>query len=91
MTVEELTVEDAKLGYNIIKKPEPLVKLLPCVCGCNQRSKWYSNKLVWYKCNKCGFVSSGAYTERDTRIKWNEAVEKASVEVNVNELETYCD
>lgn len=84
MTVKELKIEAAKLGYNIIKKPEPmpLVKLLPCVCGCNKRSKWYSNKLSWYKCNKCGFTGGSAYNERDVRIKWNEAVEKAKTEMN---------
>ena len=33
MTVEELKIEANKLGYNIIKKPEPKEKKLPCICG----------------------------------------------------------
>ena len=52
MTVEELKVEAAKLGYYLIKKPD---KYIPCTCGANSRRfRWIDNKPT-LTCSKCGY------------------------------------
>lgn len=49
MTYEELKKEADKLGYKLIKKPEP-VKRLPCTCGCKRVYNCYSSHYSGYKC-----------------------------------------
>lgn len=52
MTVEELKVEAAKLGYYLIKKPD---KYIPCTCGANSRRfRWINNKPT-LTCSGCGY------------------------------------
>lgn len=83
MTVEELKAEAKKLGYSVIKKPEP-VKLLPCVCGAkhiqnlvrfDQRNR--DNCGEFYRCYRCRLEGKPALKNRQARLNWNEAVERA--------------
>lgn len=78
MTVEELKLEAAKLGYNITKKPEP-VKLLPCVCGHNKRHLWFDceTQMHFYRCGYCGFDGYQSKTKKDAKTNWNKAIEEA--------------
>lgn len=73
MTVEELRAEANALGYNIIKKPEPLPKLLPCSCGSVRRERWVGtgsyNKVI-IRCSRCGKMAYGK-NERKARENWN--------------------
>ena len=52
MTVEELKIEAAKLGYYLIKKPD---KYIPCTCGANSRRFRYINNKPTLTCSKCGY------------------------------------
>lgn len=78
MTVEELRAEAKALGYNIIKIPPPKEKLLPCVCGCTRRERWWGthdyNQTI-FRCRKCGREASGE-NERKARHNWNEMVRR---------------
>lgn len=77
MTVEELKLEAAKLGYNIIKKAEN-IKFLPCVCGYNKRNLWFcSNNMCFYKCQRCGFSGYKGKTQNEAKRNWNKAIEEA--------------
>lgn len=80
MELEELKAEAEKLGYTIVKKRE-YIRLKPCVCGHNRRSRWVVCGTGFsgyqYACNKCGFKGGTGSSERAARIAWNEAVEEA--------------
>lgn len=52
MTVEELKVEAAKLGYYLIKKPD---KYIPCTCGANNRRFRWINGKPTLTCSRCGY------------------------------------
>ena len=74
-TVKELKEEADRLGYNIIKKSES-EKLLPCVCGCNQRSHLFNPEFKILKCKRCGleaFVNKNA-SEIELKKEWNRTV-----------------
>ena len=73
MTVEELRAEANALGYNIIKKPEPLPKIPPCSCGSGRRERWvgqasYNKEIIL--CPRCGKKAFGK-NEREARENWN--------------------
>lgn len=57
------------------------VRLKPCVCGSNRRTKWMvirdGESGYRYQCNQCGFYGDFGNSERAARIAWNEAVEEA--------------
>lgn len=73
MTVEELKDEAKKLGYNIIKIPEPLEPLLPCVCGRKKPQCWYGLNFYVYRCPDCGRAGKSG-KNREARHSWNEMV-----------------
>ncbi len=77
MTVEELKLEAAKLGYSIIKKVEN-IKFSPCVCGYNKRELWWnSNDNMWfYKCKRCEFSGYKGKTQNEAKRNWNKAIEE---------------
>ena len=76
MTVEELKIEAEKLGYNIIKKPEP-IKLSRCVCGNYKptlyvRSNCNDKTDVWYYiCPKCNLEANESKTKYGAKENWN--------------------
>jgi hypothetical protein len=72
MTVEELKIEAAKLGYNIIKK-QPYIKLEKCQCG-KKPQVGYGINYVFCRCNYCKTEGPHALTERQARLNWNEMV-----------------
>ena len=79
MTVEELKKEAAKLGYNIIKKQE-YIRFKPCICGCNQRKRWYGinsyETTVFFKCKNCGLTSPKGSDEKEAKLNWNKMIEE---------------
>ena len=76
MTVEELKVEAAKLGYKIIKKQE-YIKFKPCICGCNKRGLWYrSGGTRLYKCNNCGLEAPEGSNDKEAKLNWNKMIEE---------------
>lgn len=76
MTVEELKLEAAKLGYKLIKKQES-IKFLPCICGRNARHLWWDcdTQMCFYRCKYCGFKGNQGKTERKAKINWNKTIE----------------
>ena len=76
MTVEELRTEAAKLGSDLIKRPQ---RFLPCICGHNRRTHGggylYGTLL---KCKNCGFeVRGNGFVPLGARPKlWNDAIRK---------------
>lgn len=78
MTVEELKLEAAKLGYNIIKKAEN-IKFSPCVCGYNKRGLWWNSNdnMCFYKCQRCEFSGYKGKTQNEAKRNWNKAIEEA--------------
>lgn len=88
MKTNEAAIEEAiKLlkanGYNVIKR-KPYVKLMPCVCGCKKPEEWYKtgngDTGPFYRCPNCKLEGGIGRSNRESREKWNEAVEKAMVE-----------
>ena len=75
MTVEELKIEAAKLGYNIVPKPPKQIKLIPCECGRKQFDRWYTPQGMIFRCPNCGRHSEPANSERKARENWNRMVE----------------
>ena len=74
MTVEELKVEAAKLGYNIVRKPAKQIRLLPCECGRKLFDRWYTPQGMIFRCPKCGKHSEPANTEMKARENWNRMI-----------------
>ena len=78
MTVEELRIEANKLGYNIVKKPEPKEKKLPCICGRKNIDTWfigtYGRTALQYACPKCGRKTEFCNTEKEARAAWNKMI-----------------
>lgn len=76
MTLEELKAEANRLGYNLIKKQEP-VKLLPCICGYKYRSLWHDTKdgTCFLACDGCDFRGYKAKNKYRAKIAWNKAIE----------------
>lgn len=83
MTLEELKVEAKKHGYHLIKDPEK-VYLLPCVCGCNRREKWYGAHSIILKCKECGRSATGD-TELEAKKQWNRMVEEWAKQENTTQ------
>ncbi len=56
------------------------VKFVPCVCGYNKHSEWYScdNHAWFYECLKCGLRSEkyAAKTRTEAKIGWNKMIEE---------------
>lgn len=73
MTVEELKIEAAKLGYYIIKKRQ-YVKLLPCTCGRKRLEMWYTPQGALFRCPSCGKHSEPANLEMKARENWNRLI-----------------
>lgn len=74
MTVEELKAEAKKLGYNIVKIPEPLEPLTPCVCGRKKPQRWFGRfSLEQYICSNCGRAGEPG-KKREARHNWNEMI-----------------
>ena len=76
MTYEELKEEAKKQGYRLIKDT-PNEKLIPCICGCNKRIRWYNTDgQVSLECARpmCDIRSPWADSEREVRHKWNETI-----------------
>lgn len=78
MDIESLEEIADRMGYKLVKKPEPLPKLLPCPrCGSKQRylahvyGKGYSAK--YYSCRKCKFKADHGRNELERRKNWNAA------------------
>ena len=73
--VKKLRKKADKLGYDLIKRAEPMPKLMKCVCGHNRRKTIYNQDGSFYfECMSCKFKSEPAKTNRQCRINWNEAV-----------------
>lgn len=75
MTLEEVKAEAKKYGYGLI----PLhshERLLPCVCGCKRRERWYggdgSLSLV---CKQCGRTIVGKSENKVIRL-WNAEMQR---------------
>lgn len=69
-------------GYSVYKKKETVEKL-PCVCGRKRLKKWWvsggdGNEM--YECPNCGLKGGIGKNNREARLLWNEAVEKAREE-----------
>jgi len=79
MTFDELKAEAEKQGYNLVKKPEPMPKMQPCLCGRKQIHIWHKSNPDEYQanCPKCGFGkdSEWASSTRRAREIWNERIE----------------
>ncbi len=69
MTVEELKVAAAELGYRIVKK-QRTEKFLPCTCGSNRRETWFGPDGCSLICIKCGKRSKGK-TISEAKHNWN--------------------
>lgn len=82
--IEDLKQKLKEMGYNVIKIPKR-EKFLPCVCGCNRRTTWFSsnniNKYI-YECQKCGLSASGK-TEKEARHNWNIMIKNRQEKLNV--------
>ena len=73
MDIFELKAEALKLGYRLI----PITKnprKLPCVCGCNRRTKWWTKDGIYFECNNCHKQSPVGKSEFDAVNKWNEMI-----------------
>ena len=75
MTLEELKTEANKLGYNVIKKQQH-IKMQPCKCGSKNLGIGIDNGMYCIECNKCGFSSKPAKTQKQSRSNWNEEIIK---------------
>lgn len=88
MTVEELKIEAAKLGYYLIKKPD---KYIPCTCGANSRHFCYTNGKPTLICSGCGYsftpdkeFSNFRGIEGKMRDLWNaEMIKKEGLEESI--------
>ncbi len=78
MTFEELKVEADLLGYNLIPKPVS-IKMFPCFCGNNRRTKWWVKDGVYYECQRCGNASPIGASENEAKKLWNAMIEKGKV------------
>lgn len=90
MTFDELKKEAQRQGYSLIKRKEPIVRLLPCPCGRKHLSIWGSlypslgiKREYLVACPKCGNGEDNEWkpTEKEARELWNRTVEQnAAVE-----------
>lgn len=82
MTVEELKIEAKKLGYNIIKKQEP-IKLMRCICGNYKPVRYWAPNdktgLWYYVCPKCDLKANKSKTKYDAKKNWNELIKSKGV------------
>ncbi len=81
MTLEELKQAADEMGYSVVKKPQPTVKLLPCTCGRKQIDKWHGRSVamgdyIVYKCYRCGNKAEPGKTIRAARLNWNKMIEE---------------
>lgn len=76
MTFEELKAEATRQGYNLVKM-KPKERFLPCTCGCNQRTHWFSTVYdsITLECKRCEFKVSGK-SEADAKRNWNIEIRK---------------
>lgn len=81
MTFEELKAEADRQGYVLIKKPDPMPKLMPCVCGRKRIglwNRWVDNVGMFkYRCPRCDKQSEvWAKSVREARSIWNDMIDK---------------
>lgn len=83
MTLEEIKIEAAKLGYKLVKKQKS-IKLLPCTCGSKRRTMWITTAggtkgvqriLV---CDKCGMEAPPGNTIQEAKENWNRIIEESA-------------
>ena len=78
MTLNELKTEAEKLGYNLVKKKPPTVRLFSCTCGRKRLSSWGNEVTKEYlvACPICGNGEKNEWkkTEREARLLWNEYI-----------------
>lgn len=77
LSIEELKKMADELGYKLVKKQQPLPKLLPCKCGCTRREIWLTVSGKSYHCPQCGLAGQPGTTQREQRENWNAAVERS--------------
>lgn len=83
--VEELTVDDLKelaatMGYKVSKKPDPMPKILPCICGRKTIATWYAHDGFFYRCADCGKNGEKGINKRKARENWNKMIEEERCE-----------
>ena len=77
MTLEELKAEAERQGYKLVKKPEPMPKIKPCLCGRKTLDHRYKYGIMtgkYYmqiKCPKCEREGDWGESEREAREFWN--------------------
>jgi hypothetical protein len=80
VTVEELKIEAEKHGYYLMKKKQPMPKLMDCSCGSNCRSISLTSEGAvgrygrYIKCVCCGLEGAVGKTKREIYENWNRAV-----------------
>ena len=72
MNLEELRAEDAKLGYNLVKK-QPYITLSHCTCGKKKPVDWFimqgeNRGMRIYKCDNCGFLYQNKKEEKNESL-----------------------
>lgn len=78
MTLEELRIEAKKQGYKLIKDNK-YEALIPCICGCNRRIRWYNTEgQVSMECSRpmCDIRTPWADSEAEVRRKWNKMIKE---------------
>lgn len=80
MTLEELKQAADEMGYSVVKKPQPTVKLLPCTYGRKQIDKRTGCSVAMgrysvYRCCRCGIKAEPGKTIRAARLNWNKMIE----------------
>lgn len=83
VSLEDLRAAAEEMGYLLVKKKQPMPKLLPCVCGEKRKPEEWTNCSVsggkFYRCPKCR-LRGAVGASRSERIKnWNAAVLAASM------------
>lgn len=73
---EELEAEVERRGIDCKQKPEK-INFLPCVCGANRRTEWYTQSPGYiYECQKCGICAPEGRTKKAAKINWNTMIEQ---------------
>ena len=81
MTLEELKIEAAKLGYKLVKKQKS-INLLPCTCGGKRRTMWITTTRSTrgfqriLACDKCGMEAPPGNTIQEAKENWNKMIEE---------------
>ena len=75
MTLEDLKTEADNLGYRLVPK-RANIKLLPCSCGCNRRTTWWTYDGLFYECKNCGKRSAVGGNSNEAKRLWNQMIEQ---------------